>query len=403
MTAAAPLSRSTNVACAAPRDSASIPAAPEPANRSRTLAPGRSGSRIAKSVCLTRSASGRVAGPGASSRMPAGRPGDDPAGVPGRRHAPLAGSPAGHPPQPAVVELGGQGRPRRGHPAVGVEQRLGMRSRPDGQLAMLGDLERRDPEAREAALGETEDVALLAQLEVLLGELEPVVRLDDRAQARHRDLVGRVGHQDAERFDAAAPDPAAQLVELGQAEPVGALDDHHRRGRHVDPDLDDRRADQDVQLAVAEAAHLGVALGGLEPAVDHPDTERVEQRGQPDRLALGGDRAIAVVDALLDQRHHDERPVPERRLVPDLAPRAVEVGRALDPGPDLDPARGRRPEVGHVEVRVQDLAERPRDGRRGHQQDVRRAAAGLGLELAALVHPEPMLLVDDDEAEVGER
>ena len=64
MTAAAAVSRSTNVAWAAPRDRASIPAAPLPANRSRTLAPGRSGSRIANSVCLTRSPSGRVAGAG---------------------------------------------------------------------------------------------------------------------------------------------------------------------------------------------------------------------------------------------------------------------------------------------------------------------------------------------------
>ena len=108
-----------------------------------------------------------------------------------------------------------------------------------------------------------------------------------------RDLVGRLRDEDAERLDRAAPDAAAQLVELGEAEPVGALDDHHRRRRHVDADLDHGRADEDVELAVAEAGHLGVALGGLEPAVDHPDPERVEQRGQPDRLALGGDRAVA--------------------------------------------------------------------------------------------------------------
>ena len=69
-----------------------------------------------------------------------------------------------------------------------------------------------------------------------------------------------------------------------------------------------------------------------------------------------------------------------------------------------DPALGRRPQVRHVEVRVEDLAERPRDRRRGHQQDVRRAcAAGLRLELAALLDAEPVLLVDDDDAERGER
>ena len=72
-------------------------------------------------------------------------------------------------------------------------------------------------------------------------------------------------------------------------------------------------------------------------------------------------------------------------------------------GPDPDPAGRRRPQVRHVEVGVEDLAERPRDGRRGHQQDVRRAPAGLRLERAALLDAEPVLLVDDDEAEVGER
>ena len=70
-----------------------------------------------------------------------------------------------------------------------------------------------------------------------------------------------------------------------------------------------------------------------------------------------------------------------------------------DPGPDRDPALRRRPQVRHVEIGVQDLAEGPRDRRRGHQQDVRGVAAGLRLELAALLHAEAVLLVDDDEAE----
>ena len=73
-----------------------------------------------------------------------------------------------------------------------------------------------------------------------------------------------------------------------------------------------------------------------------------------------------------------------------------------DPGLDRDPALGRRPQVGDVEVGVQDLAERARDRRGGHEQDVRRGPAGLRLELAALLDAEPVLLVDHDQAEIGE-
>ena len=82
----------------------------------------------------------------------------------------------------------------------------------------------------------------------------------------------------------------------------------------------------------------------------------------------------------------------------------LELVRAADARPDRDAALGWRPEVGHVEVGVEDLAERARDRRRGHQQDVRCAiAAGLRLEQAALLHAEPVLLVDHDDAERRER
>ncbi len=128
---AARRSRSTNVARAAPRDSASIPAAPLPAHRSRNAAPGRSGSRIANSVCLTRSASGRVPSPGATRRRPAGRPGDDPPGVShrgplrsrralrlDRRRSPRAS------PRSSSWRSGAEGR--IGELAGLVEERLGM-------------------------------------------------------------------------------------------------------------------------------------------------------------------------------------------------------------------------------------------------------------------------------------
>ena len=71
------------------------------------------------------------------------------------------------------------------------------------------------------------------------------------AFSRSRPCVGqrRLIQQDAVRLVRAAADAAAQLVQLRQAEALGVLDHHHRRVRHVDADLDDRRRDEDVELA----------------------------------------------------------------------------------------------------------------------------------------------------------
>ena len=94
--------------------------------------------------------------------------------------------------------------------------------------------------------------------------------------------------------------------------------------------------------------------------------------------------------------------MPEPGLLAHLLPGAVEVGRSPDAGPDRDATGRWRAQVRDVEVRIEDLAERPRDGRRRHQQHVRRAPVGLGLERVALFDPESMLFVDDDEPEVAE-
>src|SRR5262249_29889675 len=67
MAATARGSLSTNTASPAPRDSASIPSAPEPAKRSSTRSPS-SGPRIEKSASRTRSAGGRVLVPRGTCR-----------------------------------------------------------------------------------------------------------------------------------------------------------------------------------------------------------------------------------------------------------------------------------------------------------------------------------------------
>ena len=92
---------------------------------------------------------------------------------------------------------------------------------------------------------------LAAEPQVLVGQLEPVGGADHRVDARPRLLVLLVGlvEQDAVAPVRSAADPAAELVELGEAEPLGVLHEHDGRVRHVDADLDDGRRDEQVGLA----------------------------------------------------------------------------------------------------------------------------------------------------------
>ena len=95
--------------------------------------------------------------------------------------------------------------------------------------------------------------------------------------------------------------------------------------------------------------------------------------------------------------------MPGACLLAHLLPCRVETIRRPDAGPDRNPARRRRPQVGHVEVGVQHLPERPRDRCRGHEQHVRAdVATRFRLELTALLDAESMLLVDDREPQARE-
>ena len=81
--------------------------------------------------------------------------------------------------------------------------------------------------------------------------------------------LGHLGDQQAQAGGRATADAAAQLVELGDAEPVGVHDHHGGGVGDVDADLDDGGGDQDVHLARGEAAHHVVLVVGLHPAVQH--------------------------------------------------------------------------------------------------------------------------------------
>ena len=132
--------------------------------------------------------------------------------------------------------------------------------------------------AAAAGLRRAEHVALAALLDVEAGQLEAVGGGRDGVQP----LAGRraglgVGDEQAEPRQAAAADPAAQLVQLRDAEAVGVQDRHDGGVGDVDADLDDGGRDQDVEPPGGEVGHRAVLVLGREPAVQRGDAQPVQR------------------------------------------------------------------------------------------------------------------------------
>src|SRR5439155_18347973 len=107
--------------------------------------------------------------------------------------------------------------------------------------------EPREAEIGEAGLPGSEQLPAAAEVEVDLGELEAVRRLDERLEAGARgvgQLLLRARDEQGVGLLRPTPDPAAQLVELREPEAIGFLDDHDRRVWDVDADLDHGRRDE---------------------------------------------------------------------------------------------------------------------------------------------------------------
>jgi hypothetical protein len=241
----------------------------------------------------------------------------------------------------------------------------------------------------------TEDVARAPDLEVGERDLEPgaeLGRVEDRLEA----LAGFVGEALAppvEQVGVGAParsaHPAAELVQLGEPERVGAVDDDRVRVRNVEPRLDDRGADQHVCRARGEGDHhlLERALAHLAVADCEPGAgEHLAQL-----LGLRLDRLDPVVD------------IEHLPAAIELAQDRVsdQPGGCLgDPGLDRQPILGRGLDDAQVAHTREREVQGPRDRGRGQGQHVDFAAKLLEPLLRG--HPEALLLVDHDEAEVTE-
>ena len=202
-------------------------------------------------------------------------------------------------------------RPRALRVRVAVEDEAGVVMSDRDQLGMGGEI--CEPQGRQAALPCAQHLAGAAQLEILLGNAKPVIGFAQGGEPLPRHLAQRrLVQQQASRGLVAAPDAAAQLVQLGKAKALGVLDDHDRRRRHIDPDLDHRRRHQQVDRLAGEPGRDPVLLRRLHPAVDQADAAGrqsfqglaalarsgeigllgfVDQRADPISLGLLGQRA----------------------------------------------------------------------------------------------------------------
>src|SRR5439155_1035233 len=136
----------------------------------------------------------------------------------------------------------------------------------------------RGPEFWQSGLPGPEELAVPAELQIDLGDAKAVVGLRHRAHSASRVLAElAVREQDAVRLPRPAAHPAAQLVQLREAEALGVLDEHHAGVRHVDADFDHGRGDEEVDLARLEAAHDPVFVFRREPAVEQPHRDVTER------------------------------------------------------------------------------------------------------------------------------
>ena len=215
----------------------------------------------------------------------------------------------------------------------------------------------------------------------------------DRRQALVRllgELPDRWEEEVRERPLAAPPHTPAQLVELREAQLVRPIDDQGVRVRHVESGLDDRRADEDVGVAIPETDHLPFERVLVHLSVRHHDPGLGQLPLQPGGLPV--DRRDAVVDP--------EHLAFAQELSTDRTEREPLVV-AADVGEHRLPILGRRVDRGHLPDAGERHLERPGDRRRRHREDVDVRAEPLQALLVR--HAEPLLLVDDQQAEVPER
>ena len=188
------------------------------------------------------------------------------------------------------------------------------------------------------------------------------------------------------RAFAAAAHPAADLVQLGEAEQVGPLDDEGVGVRDVDAGLDDGRADQHVEVLLPEADHHLLQRFLAHLAVRHRDPRLGHQLAQP---------AGRLVDRLDPVVQEEDLAVAQQLAVDGRGDLLVVV--ATHVRQHRVPLLRRGGDGGHLPDAGDRHLQGPRDRRGRHGQHVDRRAQRLQVFL--VLDAEALLLVDDHHAQ----
>ena len=188
-------------------------------------------------------------------------------------------------------------------------------------------------------------------------------------------------------------------MQLRQAEPLGVLDQHHRRVRHVHAHLDYRCGHQYLGLVAHKAAHLPVLGFGRHLSVHHAHFPFREKPDEPFTALLDAFQVKFFI--LLYQRIDHIDLTAGLEFVGDQTINLHPVVLVSQARVNRFAARRQFIDHRHVKIAVKGHGQRARYRRRRHDQNMR-SRCPLAPHPGTLSHAESVLFIDHGDTELME-
>ena len=126
-----------------------------------------------------------------------------------------------------------------------------------------------DSEWCHARLSGAEEFPWTTKLQVSFGDPESIICFRDGIHAGQSVIRHWICHQHTESLMISATNASSELMQLGKPESIRLFNDDRGGIWNVDPDLDDRRGDQHVYVAISKTIHDLIALVRIQSAMHH--------------------------------------------------------------------------------------------------------------------------------------